>query len=108
MKKWIVFLFTIFLMGCSEPVSNVYESTSQKESDQQRVQMDVKVHVYSLEQNNEGYIIKWDDRDKWVITNASVVYQHPKALIETSNIFDNNLRVSVFGVVSPFSQRDTA
>lgn len=85
MKKWIVFLFTIFLMGCSEPVSNVFESTSQKESDQQRVQMDVKVHVYSLEQNNEGYIIKWDDRDKWVITNASVVYQHPKALIETSN-----------------------
>lgn len=85
MKKWFIILFSIFLMGCSEPVSNVYESTSQKEREQQHEQMDVKVHVYSLEQNYAGYIIKWDDRDKWVITNASVVYQHPKALIETSN-----------------------
>ena len=85
MKKWIVILFSIFLIGCSEPVSTVYESTSKKEREQTREQMDVKVHVYSLEQNNTGYIIKWDERDKWVITNASVVYQHPKALIETSN-----------------------
>ena len=29
-------------------------------------------------------------------------------LIETSNSLDNSLRVSVFGTVSPFSQRDTA
>lgn len=85
MKKWIVILFSIFLIGCSEPVSTVYESTSKKEREQTREQMNVKVHVYSLEQNNKGYIIKWDERDKWVITNASVVYQHPKALIETSN-----------------------
>lgn len=85
MKKWIVILFSIFLIGCSEPVSTVYESTSKKEREQTREQMNVKVHVYSLEQNNTGYIIKWDERDKWVITNASVVYQHPKALIETSN-----------------------
>ena len=33
----------------------------------------------------------------------------PKSvLIETSNNFDNNFKVSVLGVVSPFSQRDTA
>ncbi len=85
MKKWIIFLFAALLTGCSEPVSTVYESASQEEKEKQREQMDVKVHVYSLEQNNAGYIIKWDERDKWVMTNASVVYQHPKALIETSN-----------------------
>jgi hypothetical protein len=85
MKKWMIFLFAAILTGCSEPVSTVYESTSNEEREQQREQIDVKVHVYSLEQNNAGYIMKWDERDKWVITNASVVYQHPKALIETSN-----------------------
>ena len=85
MKKWMIFLLVVFLTGCSEPVSTVYESTTQDAREQQREQIDVKVHVYSLEQNNAGYIIKWNKRDKWVITNASVVYQHPKALIETSN-----------------------
>ena len=85
MKKWIIFFLAAILTGCSEPVSTVYESTSNEEREQQREQIDVKVHVYSLEQNNTGYIIKWDERDKWVMTNASVVYQHPKALIETSN-----------------------
>ncbi len=85
MKKWMLFFLTALLIGCSEPVSTVYESTSKQEKEQQREQMDIKVHVYSLEQNNAGYIIKWDNRDKWIITNASVVYQHPKVLIETSN-----------------------
>lgn len=85
MKKWIVILIVALLTGCSEPVSTAYKSASHEKQEKQREQMDVKVHVYSLEQNNAGYIIKWDERDKWVITNASVVYQHPKALIETSN-----------------------
>ena len=85
MRKWIIFLLAVLLTGCSEPVSTVYESSSQEKREQQREQMDILVHVYSLEQNNAGYIMKWDERDKWVITNASVVYQHPKALIETSN-----------------------
>ena len=85
MKKWIIFSLSVLLIGCSEPVSTVYESTTKEEREQLREQMDVKVHVYSLEQNNVGYVIKWDERDKWIITNASVVYQHPKALIETSN-----------------------
>ena len=85
MKKWIIFSLSVLLIGCSEPVSTVYESTTKEDREQLREQMDVKVHVYSLEQNNVGYVIKWDERDKWIITNASVVYQHPKALIETSN-----------------------
>jgi len=104
MKKWIIFSLSVLLIGCSEPVSTVYESTTKEEREQLREHMDVKVHVYSLEQNNVGYVIKWDERDKWIITNASVVYQHPKALIETSNnqllegevvYSDTNLNIAV-------------
>ena len=52
-----------------------------------------------------------------VLSSSSGMPQHwqislrgePKrVLIETSNSFDNSFNVSVLGVVSPFSQRDTA
>ena len=78
MKKWIIIFLSAFLIGCSNSVSTVYESTTKEEREQLREQMNVKVHVFSLQQNNVGYVIKWDERDKWIITNASVVYQHQK------------------------------
>ena len=34
--------------------------------------------------------------------------QPKRVLMDTSNSFDNNFKVSVLGTVSPFSQRDTA
>ena len=63
MKKWIIFLIVALLTGCSEPVSTAYKSASPEKQEKQRDQMDIKVHVYSLEQNNAGYIIKWDERE---------------------------------------------
>jgi hypothetical protein len=51
-----------------------------------------------------------------IASSSSGIPQHwqisflgePKSvLIETSNSLDNNFKVSVFGTVSPFSQRET-
>lgn len=82
MKKWIL-LTVLLLAGCSEPVSKVYDSPDDK-TETKKEQMDIAVNVYSLEQNSKGYVVKVDKRDKWILTEASAVYQHPKVLIETS------------------------
>lgn len=83
MKKWIL-LTVLLLAGCSEPVSKVYDSPVDK-AETKKEQMDIAVNVYSLEQNSKGYVVKVDERDKWILTEASAVYQHPKVLIETSS-----------------------
>lgn len=73
------------LVGCTDKgITEQYIPVTPKQ-EQQVEQINAEVQVYSLEQNNKGYIVKSSKRDKWVITNASVVYQHPNALIETSN-----------------------
>lgn len=83
MKKWIL-LTVLLLAGCSEPVSKVYDSPDEK-TETKKEQMDIAVNVYSLEQNSKGYVVKVDKRDKWILTEASAVYQHPKVLIVTSS-----------------------
>lgn len=83
MKKWIL-LLVLLLAGCSEPVSKVYDSPDDK-TETKKEQMDIAVNVYSLEQNSKGYVVKVDKRDKWILTEASAVYQHPNVLIETSS-----------------------
>ena len=85
MKKLLILASLLVLTACSEPMDTVSESMPKGEIKQEKEMMKNTVHVYSLTQNSEGTIIHWKDRDKWLIVPASVVVEHPKALIETSN-----------------------
>ena len=84
MKKLIAIFSLLLLAGCSEPMNTVSESMPLGDIKQEKEIMKQTVHVYSLKQNSQGTIFKWDNRDKWAIVPASVVVSHPKALIETS------------------------
>lgn len=85
MRKLLMLASLLVLTACSEPMDTVSESMPMGEIKQEKESMKNTVHVFSLTQNSEGTIIQWKDRDKWVIVPASVVVEHPKALIETSN-----------------------
>lgn len=86
MKKWLIISgIALVLAGCSEPVTSVMDETGMDETEKVKEQMEQQVHLYSLEQNTEGYVVRWDERDKWILTNASAVYQTSKVLVETSN-----------------------
>jgi hypothetical protein len=85
MKKLLVLASLLFLTACSEPLDTVSDSMPMGEIKQEKEIMKKAVHIYSLTQNSEGTIIHWDERDKWLIVPASVVVEHPKALVETSN-----------------------
>ena len=86
MKKLLILGSLLFLTACSEPMDTVSDSMPKGEIKQEKEIMTQAVHVYSLTQNSEGTIIHWDERDKWLIVPASVVVEHPKALVETSKV----------------------
>lgn len=52
---------------------------------QQQETMEDKVKVYSINQNGDGYVVKTEGRDKLIATEASIISEHPKVLIQTSN-----------------------
>lgn len=83
MKKIIILCLLMVLTGCSakmETVDMVYES--KPEETKPTITKEVKVHtVVGIE---DGEIIAEDEVDKWVVTEASNVSQHPISLIETS------------------------
>lgn len=83
MKKILFLTIALFLSACSQPVTSVYDTTEHE--DKQIETMDREVNVYSLHQNGKGYIFKQEGRDKWLLTFASIVYEHPNPYIETSN-----------------------
>ena len=85
MKKLLILASLLFLTACSEPMDSVSDSMPMGEIKQEKEIMKKAVHIYSLTQNSEGTIIHWNERDKWLIVPASVVVEHPKALVETSN-----------------------
>lgn len=85
MKKIFVLISLILLAGCSSPLDTVKDVIPSANEETQQETMDAKVHLYSLTQNAEGYVIAWDERNKWAIVPASVIVSHPKVLVETSN-----------------------
>lgn len=84
MKKLIMVTSLFVLSGCSGAVDSVSDQMPAGELEVKKEVMDEQVHIYSLTQNAEGYVFKWDERTKYAIVPASVVVEHPKVLVKTS------------------------
>ena len=83
--KRISILCLLLLAGCSD---SGFESVSQvlPESEPAKQEMmEAQVKVYSVAGSTDGAVFQADGRDKWIVTEAAVFREHPKALIETSN-----------------------
>ncbi|WP_332645768.1 hypothetical protein [Lysinibacillus sp. 54212] len=90
MKKIIILcklttLAALFLVGCSDHNRSVDSMLQKEVKIEQTEVMDSQVKVYSNYSNGDGYVVKAKGRDKWIATQASIISEHPVALIETSN-----------------------
>ncbi|SOC23929.1 hypothetical protein SAMN05880501_11643 [Ureibacillus xyleni] len=83
-KKFLFLLFITILVGCQD--QSVYQSYNHEEKDVEQqedtVSPNVTVHGYSG--IGEGYVIKKDGRNKWLLSLANIVSGHPYAMIQTS------------------------
>lgn len=81
----LVVLSAIFLVGCSDNNRSVDSMLKKEVEVKHKEVMDDQVKVYSNHSNGDGFVVKVDGRDKWIVTEASIISEHPKALIQTSN-----------------------
>ncbi len=84
-KLFIIILCLLVLTGCS---SGGFESVSQVLPESKPVEkevMEAQVKVYSIAGSTDGEVFLVDERDKWIVTEAAVMRDHPKALVVTSN-----------------------
>lgn len=88
MKKQLIGLAALlFLAGCQEEDNRFLTYTMPPTIEQEEEIVETarpSVIVYGIESVTNGFIIKVDERDKWLVTVASAVSHHPNALIETS------------------------
>ncbi|WP_431030366.1 hypothetical protein [Lysinibacillus sp. LZ02] len=97
MKK-IIILCLLVLAGCSQ---GGFESVSQvlpESKPAQKEVMEANVKVYSVAGSTDGIVFLADGRDKWIVTEAIVMRDHPKALIETSNGQQLEAKLQAFSV----------
>ncbi len=84
-KVSIIILCLLVLTGCSsggfESVSEVVPASKPVEKEV----MEAQVKVYSTAGSTDGEVFLVDERDKWIVTEAAVMRDHPKALVVTSN-----------------------
>lgn len=82
--KRLIILCLLLLTGCSE---GGFESVSQVIPESKPIEqetMEAHVKIYSVAGSTDGVVFSVEDRDKWIVTEASIFRDHPKALIETS------------------------
>ncbi len=74
-----------FLAACSDNggFDAVTDHIPQGEEQAQET-MEPVVQVHSVAGSTDGTVFKVEDRSKWIVTEASVFREHPKALIITS------------------------
>lgn len=86
MKKLMGLVAIALLTGCQDEdnraVSYTMPPSIEEKADVETVRP--SVIVYGLESVTNGFILKVDERDKWLVTIASAVSHHPNALIETA------------------------
>lgn len=83
--RYIIILCLLILTGCS---AGGFESVSQVLPESEPVEqevMEAQVKVYSTAGSTDGEVFLADERDKWIVTEATVMRDHPKALVVTSN-----------------------
>lgn len=83
--RYIIILCLLILTGCS---AGGFESVSQVLPESKPVEKEVmaaQVQVYSTAGSTDGEVFLADERDKWIVTEATVMRDHPKALVVTSN-----------------------
>ena len=99
MKKLsIIILCLLVLTGCS---SGGFESVSEVVPASKPVEKEVmtaQVKVYSTAGSTDGEVFLADERDKWIVTEASVMRDHPKALIVTSNGQQLEAKLKAFSI----------
>ncbi len=82
--KRLIILCLLLLSGCSgggfESVSQVIPEGKPAEKEI----MDAHVKIYSVAGSTDGVVFLADQRDKWIVTEASVFRDHPKTLVLTS------------------------
>lgn len=83
MRKFFLLFVVVLLAACSDYSSDskwVGQSLPNKEKEQPVV-MDGKVTIYTPTTNTVGYVIKQQERDKWILVNAEQIASHPYSLV---------------------------
>ena len=83
MKKWGLLFFVLLLTACSDQTER--QSVAQVIPKEQKEVIQTSkpvVTVHTPISTTTGYVIKQQDRDKWLLVNATEVSGHPNALIE--------------------------
>ena len=98
--KRISIVCLLLLSGCAgggfESVSQVLPESEPAE----RETMTAQVKVYSVAGSTDGTVFLAEGRDKWIVTEAAVFRDHPKALIETSHGQQLESQLEAFDVES--------
>ncbi|MGM9949136.1 MAG: hypothetical protein ACI33P_03380 [Lysinibacillus sp.] len=83
--KRISLLCLVLLAGCTNGgIESVSQMLPESEPAEQET-MTAQVKVYSVAGSTDGTVFLTEGRDKWIVTEAAVFRDHPKALIETSH-----------------------
>ena len=97
-KAFIIILCLLVLTGCSP---GGFESVSQVLPESKPVEkevMEAQVKVYSTAGSTDGEVFLVDERDKWIVTEAAVMRDHPKALVVTSNGQQLEAKLKAFSI----------
>lgn len=96
--KYIIILCLLILTGCS---AGGFESVSQVLPEGEPVEqevMEAQVKVYSTAGSTDGEVFLADGRDKWIVTEATVMRDHPKALVVTSSGQQLEAKLKAFSI----------
>ena len=97
-KVTIIILCLLVLTGCS---SGGFESVSQVIPESKPIEkevMEAQVIVYSTAGSIDGEVFLAEERDKWIVTEATVMRDHPKALVVTSNGQQLEAKLKAFSI----------
>ncbi|AWE07475.1 hypothetical protein DCE79_08845 [Lysinibacillus sp. 2017] len=83
MKKLIMLVAVMLLAGCSDKAeSNWVAQVIPKEEKQPAPVYEAEVSIHTPFITTTGLVIKQDDRDKWILVNATEVSGHPNVLVQ--------------------------
>ena len=98
LMRYIIILCLLILTGCS---AGGFESVSEVLPESEPVEkevMEAQVKVYSTAGSTDGEVFLADERDKWIVTEATVMRDHPKALVVTSNGQQLEAKLKAFSI----------
>lgn len=84
MRKIFLFFIVFLLAACSDYSTEskwVAQSLPTKEKERP-VAFNGKVNIYTPTSNTVGYVIKQQERDKWILVNAQQIASHPYSLVQ--------------------------